>query len=341
MARRGLLFLTSSSESIIRCNTWISWLTSFKFRTLRTLQDRVKELEQSQQASSAGVRSPSSRISHEAASVAATTTSSREGDELPMESEQRTGVSALVAAITGEPQYEGFQGPSSAATFMSSIRQAVDGNAQSPDALFVVGPAPGHAAKPNTLSTNNRGVPGDYVLPPRRVADSLLACYWTFIHPLYPVLSRTIFAQFYEALWTGRSLSLPVPPLMSMDEATMVCTLNLVLALSCQYSDEIAVGKGFATAEVFFTRARGLFHFDPVDSTDYGLPHLQIMLLIAQYLQGTGRAYKAWNIIAVAIRNCHRLGFHLATTSSKERIPDVVVRELVKRIYHSCVMSER
>jgi hypothetical protein len=278
-------------------------------------------------------------MADETVSVAAT--SQIEGDEPRTANHRGTGVSALVAAVTGEPQYEGFQGPSSVATFMSSIRQAVEGDAQSPDASFVVGLPPQHPTPSRTLLAQRQATARDYVLPPRRVAESLLRSYWVFIHPLYPILNQSTFTQSYEALWTGRALPIAPSAVMVVDEATVVCILNLVLALSCQYSDEIARGQAFETAEVFFARARELFQFDTLDSTDQGLPGLQIMLLIAQYLQTTGRAYKAWNIIAVAIRDCHRMGFHLASTSSDERLSNPIERQMMRRIYHFCIMSER
>jgi hypothetical protein len=308
-------------------------------RAIRALQDRIQELEKNQHPSDVEMLSASPHIRDVMTST--TATSPLNGDELPSRNEGRTGVSALVAAVTGEPQYEGFQGPSSAATFMSNIRQAVNGDAQPREVRSAVGEHFEDGERCNLPSTTEKGVLGDYVLPPRRVADSLLQSYWTFIHPLYPVLNRSVFTESYDALWTGSSFPLRASPLLVIDEATVLCILNLALALSCQYSDEIAVGKAFTSAEVFFARARGLFRFDPVRSANVGLPHLQIMLLIAQYLQGTGRAYQAWDIVAVAIRNCHRLGFHLASTTSEELIPDVVERELVKRVYHLCVMTER
>lgn len=306
---------------------------------VQILQERIQELERNQHAVNAAATSPYTGQSHEAASVEAT--SHREADELATRKERGTKVSAILAAVTGEPQYEGFQGPSSAATFMSSIRQAVDENAKSPDSSFVVGLAPQTPPSPSSFVSNQQTVPRDYVLPPRRVVDGLLQSYWTLIHPLYPVLNRSIFNKSYDALWAGNLLSIVASPLMRVDESTLVCILNLLLALACQYSDEIALGKAFATAQVFFNRGRKLFDFDAVDSTDNSLPHLQIMLLIAQYLQCTGRAYKAWNTIAIAIRSCHQMGFHLAATSSEERFPDVVERELVKRVYHFCLTSER
>jgi hypothetical protein len=87
-----------------------------------------------------------------------------------------------------------------------------------------------------------------------------------------------MFTQSYETLWTGGSLPAVDSPLMTLDENTLVCMLNPVLALACQYSEEIASGKAFVTAEVFFTRARGLFDFDAVEATEDGLPRLQVML---------------------------------------------------------------
>ena len=42
----------------------------------------------------------------------------------------------------------------------------------------------------------------DYVLPPRKVADSLVRSYWTFVHTLYPFLHKPAFMKTYSRLWS-------------------------------------------------------------------------------------------------------------------------------------------
>ena len=67
----------------------------------------------------------------------------------------------------------------------------------------------------------------DYVLPSRRMADSLMSVYWRQVHPLYPFLDPEIFPRTYESVWTGLSPTL--------DERILMCTLNTVFALAPQH----------------------------------------------------------------------------------------------------------
>jgi hypothetical protein len=262
------------------------------------------------------------------------------------------GVSAMVGAVTGEPQNEGFLGSSSAAAFMKHIRKAIDSRlGVSPldeefhgNDRFQTVTNTAHL-QPVSEESKRKYLLDDYVLPPRKLADSLLNTYWTYVHPLYPFLNRGSFTRIYNDIWTGSNAATTAstsPQASSTtDESTSLCIFNLVLALSCQYSDEIEPRKCQATARVFFTRAKDLLRFDPVDSADRSVQLVQALLLMGQYLQGIGSTHKAWGIVGMAIRVCHELGLHLAVTTSERVVQNILEREMMRRVYHGCVMMER
>lgn len=181
----------------------------------------------------------------------------------------------------------------------------------------------------------------DYLLPPRQFADSLLNRYWDFVHPLYPFLHRSSFYEIYEALWTGQESPNTTCTIMRVDKATSVCILNLVLALGCQYHHEAGSEKSNATAEEFFKRARSLLRINPIEPSDNTLQLVQAMLLMTQFLMGTGHTHKAWGVVGMAVRTCIQLGLHRAADSGMAIFPKPIHREIVRRVYHGALMLER
>jgi hypothetical protein len=262
------------------------------------------------------------------------------------------GVSAIIGAVTGEPQNQGFLGSSSAAAFMKHIREAVDSRAgvESPEGVLFgsertqIHPESGHGQQ--LFGSGKRKSPlEDYVLPPRKLADSLSRAYWANVYPLYPFLDRRNFTKMYNDIWNGTddAVSTPMSPTTSScpGNPTSLCIFNLVLALACQYPDTIEPGKSQSTARVFFLRAKDLLRFDPVDSADRSIYLVQALLLMGQYLQSIGSTHKAWRVVGIAIRVCHELGLHRAVTTSEEVVPKINEREMMRRVYHGCVMMER
>lgn len=125
------------------------------------------------------------------------------------------------------------------------------------------------------------------------------------------------------------------------DEATFLCTFNLVLALSCQYAEIIEPDQCQTTANMFFQRAKDLLKFDPVESTGRSVQLVQALLLMGQYLQGIGSANRAWSVIGIALRICHELGLHNPSNKAERSCRNITERELVRRLYHGCLMLER
>lgn len=61
---------------------------------------------------------------------------------------------------------------------------------------------------------------GCFTLPPKAVLDNLMAAYFTYFHPLYPVLSKTKFEEQYSQVLSGG-----VPMLQLWGMLYVSCTL--------------------------------------------------------------------------------------------------------------------
>lgn len=299
---------------------------------MRELQSRIQTLEQNQnQLAPPGPRSSTSPAQQNRGTIDLDSPS-LPPIHSPDNPSTGTGVNAITGAATGELQNEGFHGTSSAASFMNSVRQAIEGQVSTEFAGDIIYPSP------TTIPQMKRRL--EYVLPPRRASDELQGSYWQFVYPLYPFIDRGIFNQLYRSLWDGTSLPGSGSHLMRFDEAASVAILNLVLALGCQYRAQSEPGEAHDAAEVFFNRAHSLVRFDPTDTSLLTLQYVQLMLVMAQYLTGTGNTHKAWGIIGTAIRACHHLGLHRSATYDKFSL-NHQDKEFVRRIYHGCVLLER
>jgi hypothetical protein len=262
----------------------------------------------------------------------------REGHPTPLGSNDNTR--SFCSTPIGNPLVDGnaceaeneFLGPGSNAEFMKHIRQAIEGHPLEDGASD---------SQSSRVITHISISSPDYVLPPRQFADSLLNRYWDFVHPLYPFLHKSRFYEVYEALWTGQESPNTTCTIMRVDEATSVCILNLVLALGCQYHHEAGAGRSNTTAEVFFKRARSLLRINPIESSDNTLQLVQAMLLMTQFLMGTGNTHKAWGVVGMAVRTCFQLGLHRTPDSGTGFFLKPIHREIVRRVYHGALMLER
>lgn len=241
------------------------------------------------------------------------------------------GVNAMMGAVEEERPTQGFFGSSSAASFMRQIKTAVDKrvaspNQQRPDSTI------DDAPPTSLMSTRSETVPSsvpNYVLPPRKMADSLMDVYWSQVFPLYPLVDSGQMRAEYAKLWTGHSLQ--------SDENMLMCTLNVIFALSCQLADFIQPEEREASADSFFTRAKGLLHFNLWNTGSAGL--IQCLLLMAQYLQSTNSAHQCWIVTGLAVRNAQSLGLHLPQTIAQ--LPTFQEQQLARKIWHGCVLMDR
>ena len=146
-------------------------------------------------------------------------------------------------------------------------------------------------------------------------------------------------------MWAEEALPDASTPLRSSTKANDACLVNLVLALACQYHDTTdRAGEsddGRRSGAIFFNNARTLFRHNVADGSDQNLQAIQIMLLTAQYLNSTGSPLKSWEVTGLAIRISHGLGLHRGATVRAKARADPVEGEMIKRVWHGCLMMER
>ncbi|KAM0719397.1 hypothetical protein Q7P37_005302 [Cladosporium fusiforme] len=179
---------------------------------------------------------------------------------------------------------------------------------------------------------------GAAMLPRRRNADDFLACYWEFIHPLFPVLHKPSFLKQYQALWASET----TPETrdlgnLGLEELVFTATLNLVFGLGCKFSNLVAPAQKNSMADDFYQKSRHLLLFEVLDTTSLSL--VQMMCLTGVYLQSTQHANRCWNSVGLAIRVAQTLGLHL-NEHGRKKIPQLEL-EMRRRVWHTCVNLDR
>ena len=165
-------------------------------------------------------------------------------------------------------------------------------------------------------------------LPPQDLADELLAMYWDSAHMMHPFLDKAQMDADYDNIRRGS------PTIM--DQAHFLSILNTIFALSCQLHYNIPISERESMASNFYAQARSRIHHN------YNAPSLasvQSYLLRAQYLQCTDNHYQFWTVSGLASRTAVSLGLHLPETS--ERAPGDRIKQLLRRVWHGCVMLDR
>ncbi len=226
-----------------------------------------------------------------------------------------------------------FFGRSSAGSFLRQINSAVDVRlGQSPmvagsdlDGVSPIRP-PTHAGGGRSGEKKD---PGDYVLPQRTYADSLLDSYYDLVWAVIPVHDRTIFQAAYDSVWLGKASSIP--------EKTLFCMLNMAFALGSQFSEVIEPDQRRGVGQSFWARARKLFGPHTHDSPS--IERVQCMLLMGLYLQSTPHTYECWMTIGSSIRMAQALGLHLSNATRK--VPGSREVEIARRVWHGCVFMDR
>ena len=168
----------------------------------------------------------------------------------------------------------------------------------------------------------------DYDLPSRKTADNLVKIYWDLVHPIFPFLDRQQFEESYSIIWSGGQLK--------SDESLTMCILNVVFALASQHSDTLGPQDRETSSDKFFDRAQDLLKLDLWGVGSVQL--VQALLLMSQYLQNVHSLHQCWMVGGMAMRIAESLGLHLAETS--EEAPNIRSREILRRVWHGCLMMD-
>jgi hypothetical protein len=242
------------------------------------------------------------------------------------------GIDSMTGVIGEQSHGHGFFGSSSAGSFMTQIKSAIDakvGLASRRPSISGTAKAPLFTTSPATRPGGARNASIEYVLPPRKTADNLVSVYWELVYPLYPFLDRHLFQDAYQSVWSGSE--------SMTDERMFMCTLNVMFALACQLSGSIRPENREDSAKVYFKRAQELLQLDFWDTGSTEL--IQCLLLMGQYLQSTSTPHQCWMVVGHAVRMAQGLGFHLPESNFELR--STRERELSRVIWHGCVLMDR
>ena len=124
---------------------------------------------------------------------------------------------------------------------------------------------------------------------------------------------------------------------MDTDERTFVATLDIIFALATQLVESLSTEQRSEASHVFFRRAQDLVELHLWDPG--ALELIQYLLLTSQYLQSTNHPHQTWMVVGSAVRIAQSLGLHLPETSAAQTA--MGRRELMRRVWHGCVLMDR
>ena len=217
---------------------------------------------------------------------------------------------------------------SSVRSFTNQIKSAMDGQNQSPDSQKV-SPPKKTMLRPSLPRQTSVKPLRDYVLPSRQRADHLLALYWRLVGSLYPFLDADEVQTSYQCLWTGEALG--------ENGIGFLCLLNVMFSLACKLDSETSPPERRQSADAFYQRAREFLDIDMLQSRS--IINIQCLLLLGQYLQSTNDSQQCWIFIGLAVRIAQSLALDLPSTT--EELEDNHEREVIRRVWHGCVLMDR
>lgn len=169
----------------------------------------------------------------------------------------------------------------------------------------------------------------DLVLPPRQVADTFLHNYWDLFHPINPILHRPTFDAVYSQLWQPKETG------DSAQDVVFYSTLNIVLALGCQSSQNLAESDRESFASELYLRSVRLISLDSLDTSS--LQIVQFLVLRGFCLFYTPYADRCWMTVGSALRVAQGLGIHFESPAA---VSSQLDREMHRRVWHNCVLLD-
>ena len=241
-----------------------------------------------------------------------------------------------------------FYGSSSAASFMKEAYGSMKTRGQQfpgPNHRNTIPPFNGTFPGPDARGSMHFAQADQFALPPRSLADHLLAKYFERMYWLYPIFHKPAFERAYESLWRPSSEQPKEPPMPGLGlgscpgagSNTIVfhSALNTIFAIGCQFSDLSPPDK-VSALQTFFTRAKSFVGLDMLDMHNIGV--VQSFLLMTMFLQGTPYPSRCWNSVGVATRVAQGLGLHAEPARGSPLSP--LETEIRRRTWHGCVVLD-
>jgi len=238
-------------------------------------------------------------------------------------------IDSMTAVVEDGVNTDEYFGSSSVGSFTAQIKAAIGirlGQSKQTSSPRSNGSSPASAGAARRKSMPSLA---HDVLPPRRQADHLMSIYWQYVDSLYPFLDRSKWEHSYTALFAGTPLD--------TDERTFVATLDIIFALATQLVESLSTEQRSEASHVFFRRAQDLVELHLWDPGSLEL--IQYLLLTSQYLQSTNHPHQTWMVVGSAVRIAQSLGLHLPETSAAQTA--MGRRELMRRVWHGCVLMDR
>ncbi|KAH8799845.1 fungal-specific transcription factor domain-containing protein [Xylogone sp. PMI_703] len=293
-------------------------------------------------------------ISNESSNLTHLETASLRDDSLDNADSTEDPIDAMGAVTFAQEEDCAFFGPSSNIAFLRHLSRAVArlGHATRPWRPSSTEPISGRMASgffnvsisrpstppPSKSSNSSVDKVNIYALPPYDVSRELIKEYFSNTGLLFPYIHQASFvATFEQASKDG----------FKGVKRTWLALLNIVFAhavANVLNTSLIAKGnwgggvKRTSEAEIYYRRASGLCSEQIMNGTGISIEAVQLLLLIAQYLQSTQRSVQTWTTHGLAVRAAFQLGLH---SSDLAKVFSPLEQEIRKTTWYGCVMLDR
>ncbi|KAG0365251.1 fungal-specific transcription factor domain-containing protein [Gamsiella multidivaricata] len=163
-------------------------------------------------------------------------------------------------------------------------------------------------------------------LPPRDLAEHLIKCYWTYVHPHIPIVHKSTFMKQYQNPDPGKR-----PPIV---------LLTAMFSIASRFSDHPEIiGHGHdpeGFGDEYFDRAKRLVDLE------YELPRqssIQALLLMTAYRFTSAKSGgRVWVMLGMATRMAQDMGMH--RNSARWHLPPLET-EIRKRLWWALYQMDR
>ncbi|KAI3622119.1 hypothetical protein WG66_015820 [Moniliophthora roreri] len=190
----------------------------------------------------------------------------------------------------------------------------------------------------------------EVVLPPVQMQDHLIDLYFTYIHPVFPVIHKSCFLSEYHARKQGKRDEEPIPTTYSSpkpESSQKASTLLLLsmFAITARFVDNIEPlppkGKMWEAGCQYFDNARLIL----TKIFDRSRPcTVQSLLLLGYREFGLGSMEQGWIYIGMAIRMAMDLGLNCNSDHWKQHGHDLFARDETqtrRQIWWMCCLADR